>query len=373
MSAPTQTRPAPVLVRVAGLPVETLRAFSSDLPDRLDALDALHARLDGARKEAVDDLFDAVGDDACGAIRPALLAAKRACFNGRPLAPLARRPEWPEVSGRVSPGLGRILDLEKRLEEETAAFDRSLEEQARGEADALAALTEHSIFRTGLSIASPVVGRESHRLRRKPARGYGRRERRLASTLLRYASRAAFKISPFSTLTSLTLGGLAPVDADSGLQLELGDAPLLSLARLRRHLWDRCLELLHRHPAVRRAARLAINDSVTPLDDGRSCYLRPSGWTVDLERLAIRFHEESWVKLDLRVPELREIASLLPDSPTYGGLVDALSERGRGAEGEGGAERRVDRLLDIGWLVFEHPWPTNTGHLEARCLEDFQA
>ena len=377
MSPSSQSRlEAPLVVRVGGLPIDALSAFTSDLPDRLATADELHARLAKAREEAVDRLFEAIGDDGCDEIRPTLLAAKRACFNGRPLAKPASREDWPAVVERVGPVLEEILEGERCLEEETAAFEAELESRRHEEAEALGVLAENPTFRCGLSVASPVAGRECIRLRRKPPDKHGRRERRLTPTLLRYASRAAFKLSPFSTLTSLTLGGLAPVSSPRGFELELGGSPLRSLVRLRRHLWDRCLELIHRYPSVRRAARLRINDSVTRLEDGKSCYVRPSGWYVNDERKAVQFREESWVKLDLGAPVFQAVASMIARHSTYGELVDALAATLRDDD-ESTAEQRaasqIDQMLDFGWLVFEHPWPTNAGHLEARCLEELRA
>src|SRR4029077_4252354 len=61
-------------------------------------------------------------------------------------------------------------------------------------------------FVRGVALSSPDIAQHLDRLTGREPDGFGRREKNLCLTLLRYASRAALKLSPFSTLTRTGLG-----------------------------------------------------------------------------------------------------------------------------------------------------------------------
>ena len=364
---------APALVRLAGLPVDTMRGFMSDLPDMLDATRHLSERLETLRAAAVDKIFEAVGDDACDHLRPLLLAAKRACFNGRPLKKAAQDPQWDELVARVGTEPAEVLRLETELDASRAAFAERFEACRLAELDTLGRLVENSFFRCGMAVASPVVAEQSRRLAEKPAAAHGRRERRLAPTVLRYAGRACLKLSPFSTFTPLGLGEIVDEVSERGYRRseQAPEADFRSLTRLRRHLLDRCLELLGRYPAVRHELGLAVNDSVTALDDGKSCFLRPSGWYVDEDKKKLLYRRESLVTVGLGAPVFAQVEALVATHCTFGAVAEGLAE----AEGltVDEAARRLDQMLDVGWLVFTHPWNANQGHLESAMLDYLRA
>lgn len=359
---------APAVVRLAGLPIDTLQDFTSDLPEILAETRQLAERLAAAREVAVDALFEVVGDDDYAHLRPLLLAAKRSCFNGRPLKKQARNPLWDELVERVGDAPAEVLRLETELDASRAAFAERFEAHRLSELDALGRLVRNPFFRCGMAVASPVVAEQSRRLAEKPAAKHGRRERRLTPTVLRYAGRATLKLSPFSTFTALGAGEIVDEVSEVGYRRndQAPEADFRSLARLRRHLLDRCLELLRRDSVVRAGLVLAVNDSVTSTVDGKSCFLRPSGWYVDEDAKKFSYRRESLVKLSLGAPVFDQVAAHVAEHRTFGAVAAAMAEES-GSLDE--AIQGLEQMLDIGWLVFVHPWNANQGHLEVSLLD----
>ncbi|HEX2205093.1 MAG TPA: hypothetical protein VHG91_17410, partial [Longimicrobium sp.] len=87
---------APVIVRVAGLPHDTLDAFATPLPRAAAALDASARALAEARAALADALHDAV-PSAGPALRRVLLAVRRDAHNGRALRRHLASPFWPAL------------------------------------------------------------------------------------------------------------------------------------------------------------------------------------------------------------------------------------------------------------------------------------
>lgn len=359
---------APMIARLSGLPCDVMEAFSTRLGERLEHRRQIEAALSQARAELADRLYEAVPAVAEDQ-RSLLLAVRRDCYNGRPLDRYLSRHQgmagWQAVEQVVGAPVQRVVELERQLDAAARDFTSAYEEELRRQYGHLAALLEDPSFRCGLAVASPVVAGQAHRLRGKAPDGYGRRERRLASTVLRYASRAALKLSPFSTFTSVGLAELVPSeDGEAPLALVGSGWSRRSLVRLRRHLLDRCSDLLSRYPPWRERLTLALNDSALVLDDGRLLYHRPGHYQPDGEALKLRFHEESLVRAGLRGPLVERLKSLLAaEALTYGDAVPVLA-------GEMGGVQKLDRLIEMGYLQLLVPWSAEDGHLEKTMLRE---
>jgi hypothetical protein len=362
---------APLIVRVAGLPAEVIGGC--ELGRQVEGMRRLEGDLAAARQELVDRLYSSIRG-APAARRRFLLAVKRDCFNGRPLDRRRGTEGWADVE-EVAPRLSaRVLELESALADWRRDFVSSYNATVGDEIDRLVALLDDRMFSCGLALASPLVARQARRLVGRSVDTFGRDERRLAATLVRYVSRAAFKLSPFSTFTPVGLAAVRPASpggrAVAAVRLAGGEARDVSLLRLRRFLLDQVWELLQRAPALRPYLRVALNDSRIEAADGRSTFLRPGHWRP--EAGVLEHFEESLVRARLGGPwiealeEALEAPRAVSERPTWRCLVDHLATRLGAAEAEVAGE--VDRLVEVGLLHLLPPWPADEPHLEKAML-----
>jgi hypothetical protein len=291
-----ESRPAPVIVRVAGLPCDVMDAFSSPCGQRADALEGLQAELQHLRSELVDRLHAGIRG-AAPVKRHALLAVKRDCYNGRPLAAHRQSSAWAYVEEAAGPLAELAVELERRCNALHRDFVSFFAEETARQHRELAGFADHPMFRCGMAVANPRLDREITRLRHVAPELYAKKERRLAATMLRYVSRAALKLSPFSTFTCVGLTQIEPGAAAPALVSKAWRRR--SLVRVRRHIIDRCTDLLTHYLPWRRTLRVALNNSVVRQGDGRLMFRRPAHFRPD-EAGKLRFHEESLVRVRLQ-------------------------------------------------------------------------
>jgi len=365
------TRPAehaPVLIRVAGLPASAIEGLGSDLPAAVDAIAGLEAELERLRGLWVERLHAAIGGAGAGE-RRTLLAVKRDAYNGRPLAPHREGAGWPRLAAilgdAAEPALAAEAEMAARRERFAADYQAVVVRHRRR----LAGWLDHPGFRCGLAIASPVAARNGGRLARCAPDAYGRRERRLEATLARYVSRAACKLSPFASFTSVALAELT--DCGVPVRFAGGAWGQRSLVRIKRYLLDQYLTMLEAYPPFRERLRVARNDSLVALADGRTLFFRPSHWRLDESGEKLSWHRDSLVKARLGGPLIDRVDELLAAcepgcEPSYRELLDALSALHPAAENRG----QLDRLIEVGLLQLRAPWPNDEGYLERRLLAE---
>ena len=214
----------------------------------------------------------------------------------------SQAPSWQFIEEAGSEIASRVLDLEEALHSASEDYVAVYEREINRQQERVAALAQDPVLRCGLAIANPQVARESARLIQKAGVLYGRREKRLVTTLLRYVSRAALKLSPFSTLTPTGL--LTTAQGDDPLTLVKGAWQRRSLVRVRRHILDRCSDLLLRYDPWRRSLVVSLNDSAEQLEDGRTLFLRPSHYRLNEEKMKLEFQDESLVRVRIPLPLL---------------------------------------------------------------------
>jgi Lantibiotic dehydratase, N terminus len=361
MSAP------PFIVRIAGLAGDVLEPFSS--PACLAQLD-LHADLRAALAAARSRLVHLLEEELPHhppAARRFLLNVKRDCFNGRGLARLAARPEWRDLSLLRGGLVDEVLDLERHTGESERDFEllweRELDRERRHLADVLA--DEHLLH--GIALGSPELVDRARAFRQEPG-CLGRREKKVEQSLLRFATRAAAKLSPYSTLTTIGLGTIVDDPDLAGLRFVGGRPREISLVRANRTLLDQCQVVLLRHPTVRRSCRLALNDTARESEPGRWSFLRGGFWEIDGERNSFRYSPAVQVRAELAGPLVDSLRRLLAERALpYEIVVKELQES------HAGDRSRICALLEqfvsLGFLCFLPPWRTSELHLERRWLD----
>jgi hypothetical protein len=365
-----QKKSALLVVRIGGLSSDVLTRFSSQLGKQVDLLTNLEAELKIARMHLVNCLYEAI-HDAPAEKRHALLSVKRDSYNDRPLARHAQGAAWCYIKEVAEAPAHRVLELEQRIATLKEQFNMLFNEEIIRQQEHLAGLLDNPLLVSGLAIASPSVARESHRLRSATPGNFDHRARRLTATLLRYVSRAALKLSPFATFTTI---GLAELEEGIASPALIGKQwQRRSLVRLRRNLLNRCSDLLEDYAPWREKLAVEINDSVSSLPDGRVLYRRSPRYLPNEEEKVLGFRQESLVRVHLRGPFIECVKSLLASQTLrYGELKSAIAVKLGLSDSDESVNAQLDRLIDIGFLRFILPWNLDDGHLEKAILQEFR-
>ncbi|MFJ2897588.1 lantibiotic dehydratase [Streptomyces sp. NPDC087218] len=270
------------MLRVAGLPVESVRALRC--PDsRRWADEVLHAtersRADGERLG--DLVHGLVGGTEDEALRRTLLKLRRDVFNNRLPSPAAADRSLALVRGldeETGAALARWLTDRRRLEEHRAAGEALLAEETRRARAALRALAAEERLRKGLLLASPVLDAQLDAYAGNTSDAPpDKKRRKIERSLLSYLYRTACKTSPFSTFTGIVPGtftdgtdGGGAGDGGLGVRVEDDWAGLL---RLNVAAVGRLAEAVIADP-VRRADLPVAPASGWNRDDDRVRYVR---------------------------------------------------------------------------------------------------
>jgi hypothetical protein len=143
-------------------------------------------------------------------------------------------------------------------------------------------------FLRGIALASPLLVREAYRLREKADTGRPKERRRLEMSLLRYLSRAALKLSPYSTLTRVALASVVTDLGQGDVRLVGSEWRERSLLRIKRYLLDQYQEMLFRHAPFRERLLVEFNSSIVEFSPGRFLFLRPGRWELVAARATAR-------------------------------------------------------------------------------------
>lgn len=335
------------LVRIAGLPASTLEPFGgSALPEVLHRLGGIETELSAARAALADFLHGVLKELPVG-LRGLALEVRRDCFNGRSLANLRAAPGWEELRGRIAPRFDLLVELEERERTVAAEMERVFAAEAEREMEWLRTVAADPGFRRGLALASPLVASG----RTRP--GDRRRERRMTTSLLRYVSRAAFKLSPYSTFTRLALG--RAVEGPLRLLGSLEEWEERSLVRLRLYVAEQIAAVLRRAPGVWESQRVRLNPTLEEAGPGRCRLLRPGFWSI--EKGTMRQHAPAVLETSLADPLVDWLRERVTDDLSLGDLASAMAD-------DFGSSEALEKLLQMGLLLVDPPWRTDHPRLE---------
>jgi len=361
----------PIIARIAGLPIEALAGFSgASCRQEVERLLGQHRELQSVRADLVETIFGKVLE-APPTVRRLLLAIKRDCFNGRSFRKQSTDRHWEEVRATLSPLLDRLLELEDRCENQLAIFKGAYEDELERQRTSLLALLANSELLRGVALGSPDLLHNLGRLNRELKGEPSRKEKRLESSLMRYISRAAVKLSPFSTLTRITLADVRSCATEK--TYELHGVPerwsSRSLVRVRRFPIKRFCEILALHPVFRQNLDIALNNTVELIAPDRYRFLRPAHWGFHDATGQYTPVQDSLVKVTLKGPVISWLIEQLPGQKrTYRDLVNTLAQ-GFPQSSSSQICSLVDNLVQIGFLILTMPWPGNVASLEGELLE----
>ena len=257
-------------------------------------------------------------------------------------------------------------------EEAIAGLDITIEElygrAARQERKSVVQLFENQGLRRGVALASPVVAQSFDRLNERGVDDYGRREKRLHLTLLRYASRAAVKLSPFTTLTRTAIG--RAMEVPGGCAFVPGDPwRERSTVCLHRELLGQYICLLLRCRQFAESLPVAVNETLSAEGHGRYRFFRPSRWVFNEESSSFRYEDASFVRVRLEGPLVSWLLAELRQGPrTWRHLLAGVQAELGEADSDPVANGLTE-LIGMGLLNLVAPWDTSAPDLEQRLLD----
>jgi hypothetical protein len=362
-----------VIARIAGLPADAVERFGTALCAGIAETGRLEAELAGSRAALADRIHELVPGSS-PELRRLLLAVRRDCFNGRPIGRHSGASTWAELRQLAGSLVDRVVEGENRTAGRGAEFQVEYDRERDRQRLALLDSLRDPAFARGLALASPDLFRGSSTLHASPAGTRTRAQRKVEVNLLRYVSRAATKLSPFSTFTRIGLATLRRDVPGATVRLRGDGWRARSLVRIKPYLLEKFAAMLRCHEPFRAGLEVVVNNSVTEIDGGRVMYLRPSYWEPDADTGQFSFRAESLVRVGLRGPFVSYVREQLGSARlTYAELV-ANVEREFSGEWDGARVRQeVDALVRIGFLVLLPPWKVHEGHLETNMLRALRA
>ncbi|MEV0777707.1 lantibiotic dehydratase [Streptomyces sp. NPDC050428] len=358
------------MLRVAGLPIETVRALRCPASRRwADTVLAEEERLRAAGERVGDLLHDLVGrtdegpDAAPGEadVRRALLKLRREVFNNR----LPARPgaALALVAGRdaaTGEALSRWLFDRRELAEQRAAGAQLFAGESAEARAALRGIVGEERLRKGLLLASPTLDAQVDAFVAQGADGKhdarpDKRRRKIERSLLSYLYRTVCKTSPFSTFTGVALGefedqpaGADGPEARDGFEVRVAEE-WTGHARLNVVALGRLAECVIADP-VRRADLPVAPASGWGRDDDRVRYVRRWVTTGD-DDTAVTFDAVKDRLFFLRRSgTLERLLDFFEEHPAlrYGELAAWLADDAHAGADE--AEQYLAALLDLGMV-----------------------
>ncbi len=353
----------PFMLRVAGLPIETVRDLRCH--DSRRWADEMLAATDevGAAGESVGDLLHAlIGQSTDESARRRLLKLRREVFNNR-LPQDAEADAAQALVAALDPATGEALaswlTARRRLAARGAEGAELLAAETARSRAALCRLAGEERLRKGLLLASPTLDAQVDAYVRKTEAAPGARpdkkRRKVERSLLSYLYRTVCKTSPFSTFTGVALGafddgelGDGAADGPDGVRARI-DEEWTSHTRLNVVALGRLAETVIADP-VRRADLPVSLASGWGRDDDRVRYVRR--WvTAGDDDTAVTFDAVKDRLFFLRRSgTLERLLGLFEERGTlrYGELADWLAADQGASEDD--CAQYLQALLDLGMV-----------------------
>lgn len=338
------------LVRWAGLSFDRIDDLTNhELIRAWGRLDVAHEALRAVHVRLCDEIAELVPHAPSPAIRGDLIALRRTLFHAKPRAhellqgflvktePLSfPSPQWTTLLRSAAEECCLWAELETKRTEFTSAYEvaRSNVRRKLGE------LVEDPWFSRGLAVASPQlvlrIQKVSPRLRsRDPS--LGRSERQLELTLLRYATRAGAKTSPFSSLGLVAWGRWDEPCLSTSHPVEVRRVARFNQRRLA--AW---MQRARQDAACRREMRIEGNPTLCLNRDAHTFFLPPD-----------EKGDERYCRLPLHSLVSNVLEALQEGALPFSALVARLAPAVDEVEGT----RWLEQLLKLGVLQWCVPHP----------------
>src|SRR5215472_4502519 len=344
-----------VTMRSGGVPPGGLRDLlfekTMEAVDCLLELEAANARDRGIAVKLLETLIG-VTPTGIGA-RLELISLKRDIFNDR----VPQKPLSDEARQRLSPKECAVLEewTAVRMRRHRAEIEakETFASESRQKSAALRRLCQRRHFRIALAQASPALSDDLDRAGNLPTRFSAGQTSRIERSLIRYYTRSAIKLSPFSSFMRTRVVRLSSAWSPLPAMLPQRSA-LRRSVRINRAIVAHFAQKMAEHPEIRESIPIFLNGAIAQHGD----------------RLHIlRLRRDMSQASRLRIPI--ESMARLRYSPALGRILDYFSSRAiKGvhlaqlvedfAVEFGSAEAAsgfIQKLIDIGLLLRKIPLP----------------
>lgn len=288
------------------------------------------------------------------AARRELIQLKRDVFNDRlPRGPLSQAACSEIEHGLASVEPSLILRwIATRRQRQTLAADGEsiLAEELSAKRARLRRISRRPGFRTALDLASPVLRDDLTCYLECPARFSAGQTSRIERSLIRYYTRSAVKLSPFS---SFMRSRILRIDRDEGCSGAIAPRPgFRRCARINRSIPGQLAQWIAQHPELRLFVPVFASGAVVR-SGNRVLVLRQRYDGSRATRL--RIPAESLVDLEYTDAVATVMDRLQPgQSVSFGALVSALVPV---LGGPAATSEFLCKLIDIGLLLHKIPLP----------------
>jgi hypothetical protein len=260
------------------------------------------------------------------------------------------------LGDRVAEALRRVDELEQAVARTRRAFSARYEDERERQTAELWRLVGDTGLRRGLALASPdftaALARSGATAELVP-----RKARKLTQGLIRYLTRSALKLSPYSSLTRVARAATGG-PTRGGLALAPGPWRERSLLRLRRYAFNQLRDALLLRPEVRASLEVELNSSRERSEGGVWRMYRPGRWRFEVDG-GPRYQPEALVCARVSEELSEALEARLAAAPTT--LAELLEDLVGDGDDEDrrGVARALEELLALGFLVIRNPWPAD--------------
>jgi len=343
-SQPAPGKPTVVPYFIAGLPVDAIEALRSRrILDQSSALSELNACIAAAVGSVSDLLHDAIGGLSDRRVRNKALELRRDLYHWKRPTPSGLNAMMGVLPQAVVESVAALDEMLCKRDALSAAFNVAYEQERLECRRRLRQVLADPDFQRGLLLSSPTLfGNLSKYVAAGPRVSRSRNDQ-IERGLLRYATRAAMKATPFGTLCAVIAGRIVEGGPPRSRMTFIGNPDSHhSVVRLNKRLFRILWDHLKDRMAVRRALGVHVNPTLR-IDGDQFVFLAPAPGTEAFRRVPAA----DTLKLVLAATgngaaNYRELVAEIARLPE----VDATEEE---------SECYVDHLLAIGLLRFGSP------------------
>jgi hypothetical protein len=350
--------PVVLIARVAGLSGTILNQFTTNLDEIAYEIENLYQSLHSLELRIADSLFGVIAQ-ASPAERDRLILIRRDFYNGRKKnrQKVLKDFEFPE---EIKKCIESAIVIGEKIELLILEYNRKYVFEQDEQERRLFGFAAQREFMHGVAAASITT---FHQFRRISNLSSSSRKivRHLAHTLIRYLTRSAAKVSPFSTLT--LAAAVIVKDEIAPLQIYARSAAINGFLRVRRDKLTQISDMLFQIPEFREQLSVMLNSSLI-FDTSCHVQFRQSEcYVLDKDQQMLAYRWEGIVGLSVS-DALAQLVNNLYDLKTvpYCDFIQAIKKLTY--EDEQQAIYFFEDLLKLGIIHLQSPWRCDSFELE---------
>lgn len=332
----------------------------------------LEASCNSLGEDLLSALHRAIGEMPSGSCRQALIRLRRDIFNDRLPKYDLTCPDSPDVTEKLSKEERTALEnwLECRQRRQTLL--RSGEDVFASELSSKRSVLKRSLrkreFCKALALASPQLSLELREYLQRPQAEPIARRRRTERSLMRYYSRCALKLSPFSSFTRTSVISVCDGPADSTKHVKTPVQRIRRTVTINQAVIGSLADCVARHSELGDHVPISVSRSAVE-KEGTLLVLRHQFAELSANRM--RIPDEAFVSI-AKSRAMEQITEFLKSKRGIVPRGELISALGPSPKDYKRVSTYVEDLTKLGFLVHKVPLPEdNSSGLQA--LEEFVA